>query len=64
LVDASKYFPGIMMLSALSDYLVGREKWRKLNVNLSPLILLHSQPYELTICIFDMKGVKNTVDGR
>ena len=26
LVDASKYFPGIMMLSALSDYLIGREK--------------------------------------
>ena len=26
LVDASKYFPGIMMLSALSDYFVGREK--------------------------------------
>jgi hypothetical protein len=26
LIDASKYFPGIMMLSALSDYLIGREK--------------------------------------
>ena len=26
LVDASKYFAGIMMLSALSNYLVGREK--------------------------------------
>jgi hypothetical protein len=26
LVDASKYFLGIMMLSALSNYIVGREK--------------------------------------
>jgi hypothetical protein len=26
LVDASKYFPAIMMLSALSDYIVGKEK--------------------------------------
>ena len=26
LVDASKYFPGIMMLSAPSDYLISREK--------------------------------------
>lgn len=26
LVDASKYFPGIMILSVLSHYLVGREK--------------------------------------
>jgi hypothetical protein len=26
LVDASKYFPGIMMLSALSDYIINREK--------------------------------------
>ncbi len=26
LVDASKYFPSIMMLSALSDYLISREK--------------------------------------
>jgi hypothetical protein len=25
LVDASKYFPGIMVLSALSNYLVGRK---------------------------------------
>ena len=26
LVDASKYFPGIMMLSALSDYIINKEK--------------------------------------
>jgi hypothetical protein len=26
LVDAAKYFPGIMMLSAFSDYLINREK--------------------------------------
>ena len=26
LVDASKYFPGIMMLSDLSEYLISREK--------------------------------------
>jgi hypothetical protein len=26
LVDASKYFPGIMILSALSEYLINREK--------------------------------------
>ena len=26
LIDASKYFPSIMMLSAISDYLISREK--------------------------------------
>ena len=26
LIDASKYFPNIMMLSAISDYLISREK--------------------------------------
>jgi hypothetical protein len=26
LVDATKYFPGIMILSAISDYLISTEK--------------------------------------
>jgi hypothetical protein len=46
LVDASKYIPGIMMLSVLSDYLINSEKWKSLFTDLPDLSLLMSKLFD------------------
>ena len=60
IMDASKYFPGVIMLSLFSNYLIDKEKWHEMNFDISPLILLFFQRYSIALQI-NSKRVKNAV---
>ena len=57
LVDASKYIPGIMMLSVISNYLITSDKWKRMIADLPSFGVLVSKSSDVGILMITLSRV-------